>query len=239
MSEPSNFERLHEHLRQIKQELGIDMHHPHGVSIHGKMYPANNKHLDFSETNYPNFGNAGFNIPFENGHRLFTWIHGISNPKRKWTALFTLQYPHIWTDLPETMGDRRFDEGKGYSYYPKVPDEAPEDEFLIDSVNPKNPEEFSDFIKKVSTAPRKGFKRSWSISQTYKDFYNNPDSMMDDDDFIEFQKHADLGGGLGSKNADPSHLIKARIHNAKYRGDNFKPHTYNIKTEQLRKNEEK
>ena len=48
-NEPSNFERLHGHMRNLKQELGIDMLHPHGVLIHGKMYPANNKSIEFSK----------------------------------------------------------------------------------------------------------------------------------------------------------------------------------------------
>ena len=45
-----------------------------------------------------------------------------------------------------------------------------------------------------------------------------------------------MGSGLGSKNADPSHIIKTTIFNTPM--INNEEHTYDIKTEQLRKNEE-
>lgn len=239
-NEPSNFERLHGHMRNVKQELGIDMLHPHGVSIHGKMYPANNKHIAFSKTNSPDTGNAGFNIPLENGHRLYAWVSGLSHPEGVLRASFAVQYPHKWTDLNT---NRSWTEGRSeaYSYYPKVLDnsnlfEKNEDEFSTDNLNPKSPEEFLDYMKQVSTAPRKGFKRSWSLPTKAKDFYEDTDSMMDDDDFIEFQKHRKLGGGVRSKDADPSHIIRTTVFSTPM--INNEEHTYDIKTEQLRKVED-
>ena len=241
-NEPSNFERLHGHMRQVKQELGIDMLHPHGVSIHGKMYPANNKHIAFSKLNSPDGGNAGFNIPLENGHRLYAWVSGLDHPEGVLRASFAVHYPHVWTDENPTTNDKIFNEkSKAYSYYPKILDnsnmfEKKDDEFQTDNLNPKSSEEFLDFMKQVSTAPRQGFKRSWSLSTNAKDFYNHPDSMMDDDDFIEFQKHRNLGGGVGSKDADPSHIVRTTIFSTPM--INHEEHIYDVKTEQLRKNEE-
>ena len=240
-NEPSNFERLHGHMRNLKQELGIDMLHPHGVSIHGKMYPANNKSIEFSTTNSEDSGMVGFNIPLENGHRLFMFGHGLHHPEGVLNAKFEVNYPHKWTDLsPNVLPGRT----EGYSYYPKntrpltVPDTNKE-VFKTDNLNPKSPEEFSDFIKQVSSKPTTGYKRSWTISQSSDQMRDIPDDMMNEDDFAEFHKYKNLGGGLGSTNADPSHIIKTRVHSAP--AVNFdsgmREHTYDIKTEQLRKSE--
>lgn len=239
-NEPSNFERLHGHMRNLKQELGIDMLHPHGVLIHGKMYPANNKFIAFSKINSHDTGHVGFNIPLENGHRLFMFGHGLHHPEGVLKASFEVNYPHKWTDLtPRYSGQEGLTEG--YSYYPKTTNpfrNTPDDEelFETDNLNPKSPEEFSDFMKRVSSAPTTGYKRSWNVSKTTQQMHDNPDDFMDENDFAEFHKYKHMGGGLGSKNADPSHIIKTTIFNTPM--INNEEHTYDIKTEQLRKNEE-
>ena len=233
-NEPSNFERLHGHMRNLKQELGIDMLHPHGVSIHGKMYPANNKSIEFSTTNSEDSGMVGFNIPLENGHRLFMFGHGLHHPEGVLKATFEVNYPHKWTDIDphSKWTDNRTE---GYSYYVKNGDpfrKVNEDVFQTDNLNPKSPEEFSDFIKQVSSVPTRGYKRSWNFSSPQ----NNSNELMNEDDFAEFHKYKNLGGGLGSTNADPSHIIKTRIHSAPAAtGYDMQEHTYDIKTEQLRK----
>jgi len=237
-NEPSNFERLHGHMRNLKQELGIDMLHPHGVSIHGKMHPANNKFIAFSKINSQDTGHVGFNIPLENGHRLFMFGSGLHHPEGVLKATFEVNYPHKWTDLNPNVLEGRTE---GYSYYPKTTNpfrNTPDDEevFETDNLNPKSPEEFSDFIKRVGSKPTTGYKRSWNISKTTQQMRNNPDDIMNEDDFVEFHKYKHLGGGLGSKNADPSHIIKTTIFNTPM--INNEEHTYDIKTEQLRKNEE-
>lgn len=239
-NEPSNFERLHGHMRNLKQGLGIDMLHPHGVSIHGKMYPANNKFIAFSKSNSQDTGMVGFNIPLENGHRLFMFGSGLHHPEGVLNASFEVNYPHKWTDLePRYSGQEGRTEG--YSYYPKNTNpftvtNTNEEVFETNNLNPKSPEEFSDFMKQVSSVPTKGYKRSWNLSTDSRLMRDNPDEMMDENDFAEFHKYKDLGGGLGSKNADPSHIIKTTIFNTPM--INNEEHTYDIKTEQLRKQEE-
>ena len=239
-NEPSNFERLHGHMRNLKQELGIDMLHPHGVSIHGKMYPANNKSIEFSTTNSKESGMVGFNIPLENGHRLFMFGKGLHHPEGVLKATFEVNYPHKWTDLgpDNSWNDNRTE---GYSYYPKTTNpfrNTPDykEVFETDNLNPKSPEEFSDFIKQVSSVPTKGYKRSWKYSKNSDQMRDNPDEMMNEDDFAEFHKYKHLGGGLGSKNADPPHIINTLVHSATSSSDyNMVQHGYDIKTEQLRK----
>ena len=242
-NEPSNFERLHGHMRNLKQELGIDMLHPHGVSIHGKMYPANNKLMEFSTTNSQESGMVGFNIPLENGHRLFAFGSGLHHPEGVLNATFEVNYPHKWTDLPPGHVSSSDGRTEGYSYYPSnlrpltVPD-SDEDVFKTNSLNPKSPEEFSDFIKQVSSKPTTGYKRSWNLSTDSRLMRDNPDEMMNEDDFSEFNKYHDLGGGLGSKDATPSHIINTSVHSATSDGSfNIVKHDYDIKTEQLRKSE--
>ena len=239
-NEPSNFERLHGHMRNLKQELSIDMLHPHGVSIHGKMYPAYNKHIAFSKTNSPDTGNVGFNIPLENGHRLYAYGRGLHHPEGVLKAEFEVQYPHKWTDLDPTAPKNK-GRTEGYSYYPMLTNlfrHTPSDEemFEIDNLNPKSPEEFSNFIKRVSSAPTKGYKRSWKLSTDSELMSNNPDEMMDEDDFAEFHKYKHVGDGLGSINANPSHTIKTIIFSTPM--INNEEHIYDIKTEQLRKIED-
>lgn len=238
-NEPSNFERLHGHMRNVKQELGIDMLHPHGVSIHGKMYPAHNKHIAFSKINPSDTGNAGFNIPLENGHRLYAWVSGLHHPEGILKANFTVTYPHKWTDLDPTPKSEGRTEG--YSYYPKMTNpfrDTPDDEevFETDNLNPKSPEEFLDFMKQVSSKPTTGYKRSWKLSTNSELMRNNPDEMMDEDDFAEFHKYKHVGEGLGSKDADPSHIIRTTVFSTPM--INNEEHTYDIKTEQLRKVED-
>ena len=238
-NEPSNFERLHGHMRNLKQELGIDMLHPHGVSIHGKMYPANNKSIEFSTTNSKESGMVGFNIPLENGHRLFVFGHGLHHPEGVLNAKFEVNYPHKWTDL--SPGPWNNERTEGYSYYPKninpftIPNTS-EEVFETDNINPKSPEEFSDFMKQVSSVPTKGYKRSYNNSKNSKQMRDNPDEIMNKDDFSEFHKYKHLGGGLGGENADPPHIINTMVHSATSSSDyNMVRHGYDIKTEQLRK----
>ena len=244
-NEPSNFERLHGHMRNLKQELGIDMLHPHGVSIHDKMYPANNKTISFSEKNNPDTGFIGFNVPLENGHRLHIFGHGLHHPEGVLKAQFEVQYPHKWIDLDATAS---WTEGRSeaYSYYPK--DVHPltnrakgiknEDILEIDNLTSRHPEMLQDFMERVSSAPTKGYKRSWKLSTNSDLMRDNPDEMMNEDDFAEFHKYKHLGGGAGSKNASPSHVITATIHSTKGTPESIQDHIYDIKTEQLRKIED-
>lgn len=238
-NEPSNFERLHGHMRNLKQELGIDMLHPNGVVIHGKTYPAYNKSIEFSTTNSRDSGMVGFNIPLENGHRLFVFGHGLHHREGVLNASFEVNYPHKWTDLEP---DNTWNDGRteGYSYYPKdnsiLPPTDSEEVFKTDNLNPKSPEEFLNFMKQVSSVPTKGYKRSWQLSTTSDLMRANPDKMMNKDDFSEFHKSKHLGNGLGDKNAYPSHVIDTLIHSATSNSAyNIVKHAYDIKTEQLRK----
>ena len=238
-NEPSNFERLHGHMSNLKQELGIDMLHPSGVSIHGKTYPAYNKQIEFSTTNSKDSGMVSFNIPIENGHRLFVFGHGLHHPEGVLNASFEVNYPHKWTDLEP---DNTWNDGRteGYSYYPKDTNAfTPTDDeeiFKTDNLNPKSPKEFSDFIQRVSSVPTRGYKRSWNYSKNSDQMRDNPDEMMNKDDFSEFHKYKHLGDGVGSKNADPPHMVYTKIHSATPSSDyNVVEHAYDIKTEQLRK----
>jgi hypothetical protein len=239
-NEPSNFERLHGHMRNLKQELGIDMLHPNGVSIHGKTYPAYNKSIEFSTTNSKESGMVSLNIPLENGHRLFMFGHGLHHPEGVLNASFEVNYPHKWTDL--NPGPWNGERTEGYSYYPKdtgiLTPTNDEEMFKTDNLNPKSPKEFSDFIQRVSSVPTKGYKRSWSYSKDSKQMRDNPNEMMNKDDFSEFHKYKHLGHSLGSKNANPPHMVYTIIHGATPNYDyKIARHSYDIKTEQLRKQE--
>jgi hypothetical protein len=66
-----HFERLQDHLRQIKEASGIDLLEPRGISIFGKIHPARNKYVSLEGDNErSSVGRGGWfeaEIPFENG----------------------------------------------------------------------------------------------------------------------------------------------------------------------------
>ena len=67
------FERLQNQLRNTKEALGVDLANPHGVSVHGKLYPAHNKilYLVGGKDTYMGEnrvgGDYGLRVPLENG----------------------------------------------------------------------------------------------------------------------------------------------------------------------------
>ena len=69
------FERLQNQLRNTKEALGVDLANPHGVSIHGKTYPAHNKilYLVGGKDTYMGKDRVGgdyqLTVPLENGTR--------------------------------------------------------------------------------------------------------------------------------------------------------------------------
>jgi len=69
MSEPSDFENLHNTLRAFKKEHDVNLAVPHGVEINGKVYPATHKRIIIGTNNVSEepFYETNFKIPLENG----------------------------------------------------------------------------------------------------------------------------------------------------------------------------
>jgi len=249
MSEP--FQRVQNHFRFLKHTHNIDLTVPHGVAIDGKNYPAINKRITLGHTITPNFDSeSSFYIPLENGSR----VHAVAYLGGPSSIHMQMHVPEIYL---HANGKRLYGYGPAVhkhedSYtasFGENPNLYAED--YIQRPNPYYDERMSlhDTRGPISTVhevlnmwgkepyqgtydffSKEGYQHFKSLRPhvDFEENYHRPHLELPEDELNEHRQNVKF---------DPSDVP----HNIKvYRvGPDNSEYNYDIKTEQLRKNEKK
>lgn len=226
------FEFIHNSLRDIKENSGIDILHPRGVVIHGRTYPATDKIL--YRYNPDEIG-VNATIPMENGTIVYvSGMHRNHDLRDRHTNRIIVPKGHeasMFHQIPTARGNR----GSGQRYVLQYDSyayrgEAAPGEKEIPSTHSwtpgdANPEEITHLISKWARLPFR--TRNLDVPPSHPDHFKFTDDQ---------QQQWDTSG--------PHHSVFSSGHPVQHPheitimtdpGREFSMHKYDINTEQLTK----
>lgn len=219
------FLQVQKSLREFRDSHDIDLSHPAGAKIHGKIYPAGMKTLWLDSQRADYSSGFDFAIPFENRHRANIMNHAYSEtppPGESSNGRISVVKVHPMTWIANNPDDQIHTYGTGYGSfeihnsgirYPNAKD------FLNNSDN------FHRTMSEWSQEPSKGGFFPYESRPLNDEYAMNNE---------ELQKHA---REYPKDRFRPAHLIDVwRSAEAAGAGKEFKRHTYNVKTEELTPN---
>lgn len=219
------FLQVQKALREFKYSHDIDLAHPAGAKIHGKIYPAGKKSLWLDSQRADYSSGFDFVIPFENRHRaeiMNHQYHETPPPGQLSNGRISVAKTHPMTWITDNSEDQIHTYGTGYGANDTH-------NSRIKYTNAK------DFLDNADNFHRT--MSEWSQEPTKGSFFPYQSRPPDDEYAMndeELQKHAQL---YPKDRFTPPHLIDVwRATRVDGEGLMQKRHTYNVKTEELTPN---
>lgn len=234
------FTNFQQSLRDLKNNHDIDIHHPNGAFVYGKLYPAVSKTicLDSEPSTGLNKHNVyyRFSIPLENGHRVsVSKLTRTVAPNYGPLIVSQVEVPHKFIfEQPDGTDST----GYTYRYAHKGHELLGSQDHLKESMagvnasyihNDNSDDMFHDYVKSVFRLPRFGSTERHSR-------YDRPkvinQRLMTDDELTDFFQNKNVHPNLTSelKEEEYPHNIHLYFDDGRRR---IRQYDYDIKTEKL------